>query len=210
MIRCLSPPPAFDGLRLHRVPALPRQTRKEKTAKTARTRRAKAVSMDGLGVLRTGSVKKITQQRYQEHYQMFVAFARARRLPVASEDELDAAAAQMLDKMFLDGCGHAAANYTFASLAFYHPALRGSARGKLAHTRQALRGFRMLAPPASRLPWPWEVVAMLANMLIVKEARGPALVLLTCFELYLRPGECLKLRAVDVVPPISRRKAYRH
>ena len=51
---------------------------------------------------------------------------------------------------------------------------------------------------------------MLANMLIAKGARGPALVLLTCFELYLRPGECLKLRAVDVVPPISRSKAYRH
>ena len=185
---------------------MPTATAKAKAA-LAKRRQASAVNLDGLGVLRSGSVKQKTQQRYRIQYDEFFAWVSRKKLKVETEDELDVALAAKLDADYLAGASFA--SYTLAAVIFYHPAMRGGTPGMLAKSRQAIRGFRHLAPPRSRLPWPWEVVPLLCNHLWLDGDQEMCLALLLMFEMYLRPGEITKLRAVDLVPPVKKSQVHK-
>lgn len=67
--------------------------------------------------------------------------------------------------------------------------------------RQALRGWRRLEPPRSRLPLPWAVVARTANWLFANQLREEAILVLAMFVTYMRPSEPFKLLARHIVPP---------
>ena len=74
----------------------------------------------------------------------------------------------------------------------------------MVRSRQALKGWRKLAPPTSRMAVPYEIVAMIVNFLLFKGFRQAALIILLVFELYCRPGEPLLLTALELVPPMAR------
>ena len=185
-------------------------TREEKKRTDAEKRQRKAQRMPGVGVLRTCSVKAITRTRYEEHFEKYQAWLRSHGLCPTTHGGIDETLALHLEEEYLEGIGYASAQYTLAAVMFYVPALKGAGQGKLALTRQAMKGFRSLAPPQSKLPWPWEVVALMANALVADDLRLEALAILLCFELYLRPGEGTSIRAIDLVPPIPGAKTYQH
>ena len=66
---------------------------------------------------------------------------------------------------------------------------------------RALQGWHQLMPGQSRWPIPWPMVAAAAVWLAKRNYMAEALGMIMQFSAYLRPGELLSLRVMDLVPP---------
>ena len=98
--------------------------------------------------------------------------------------------------------------YVVASVNFHRPELRGSQI--LPRTHQSLKGWRVLCPPRSRMPLPYEVICLLSREAVLKGKIEISLALLLTFFCYLRPTEYEKLRVCDIVAPVAKGgEAYR-
>lgn len=152
--------------------------------------------------LRASSVGTATLENYQRHWQEFTTWCKKKKLSIIKEVELDRALVQYLDVVYAAGEGLGIGNYVKASVLFHHPELKG--RLGLPKTQQALKGWRRLNPPKSRMPIPFEVVALMAVEAKKNNKVEIGLVLLLSYMLYLRPGEFAKIRVCDVVRPVPR------
>jgi hypothetical protein len=135
-------------------------------------------------------------ERYRARCRSLLAFP-------SIESEHDALLEEMLNELFMDGEDLSMGNTLVAAVGFFLPYLSKRGGGRLPLTGQALRGWKVLCPPRSRLPLPWEVVALLVMELLDRGSKEIALCLLVTFELYLRPGEPHKLRVADLIRPLS-------
>ncbi|CAE7241575.1 unnamed protein product [Symbiodinium sp. CCMP2592] len=159
-------------------------------------------------LLETASVSAACFRRYQ------VAWMAARHLVMSVTGtlmptaELDANLAGHLEHLFLEGEDLSAAQYLIAAISFFVPAIKAMGMQALPRVRQRIQGWRRLCPPQSRLPVPFEVVALVFLWAVESQRIALGFHLLLSFMLYLRPGEALGLRATakDVVPPAGRRK----
>eukprot|EP00435_Cladocopium_sp_Y103_P058441 s429_g20.t1 len=70
----------------------------------------------------------------------------------------------------------------------------------LTKSSEAMKGFRKLEPAQGRLPMPFPMVCVLVRD-IWPQHQGAALWMLTVWATCCRPGEALKLRKKDLVPP---------
>jgi len=122
--------------------------------------------------------------------------------PAATEAVMDAVLVGLFDVRYLEGENPNIGRKGLASVCYFRPHFGRGSVCRLAACRQALRGWRRLDPPLSRLPLPWPVVAMIANMLMVMGCYECALICLLCFFTYFRPSEPFKLMSEHVVPPI--------
>eukprot|EP00434_Breviolum_minutum_P020702 symbB.v1.2.018256.t1/scaffold1449.1/size118046/7 len=93
-------------------------------------------------------------------------------------------------------------SYALAALIFFHPQLIGKEMRPL--NLQGLRGWRRLCPPRSRMPVPYEVVALLLVVALERGLWEVAIVMLLNFFLYLRPAQYQRLRVCDIVRPARR------
>lgn len=152
--------------------------------------------------LRASSVGTATLENYQRHWQEFTTWCKKKKLSIIKEAELDRALVQYLDVVYAAGEGLGIGNYVKASVLFHRPELKG--RLGLPKTQQALKGWRRLNPPKSRMPIPFEVVALMAVEAKKNNKVEIGLVLLLSYMLYLRQGEFAKIRVCDVVRPVPR------
>ena len=175
--------------------------KKEKAkAALAKSRQADMEKALHLGVLQTASIRPATQKRYVKLYTEFLTWlGRRSRLIVGDVEALDCLLQQYLEECYLEGEALSWAQTMVAAALYFAPQVGRGIQKQLPRTAQALRGFRLKNPPRARLPWPWELVALLANGLILRSQTECALALLLMFELYLRPGETFLIRAVDLV-----------
>lgn len=139
---------------------------------------------------------------YVQHWTDFLSSCRAHQLPVAREADMDASLVQYLDMLYDAGEDLAVGNYVKASVLFHRPELKK--KNSLNRAQQALKGWRVLNPPRSRMPIPFEVVALLAMKAASESKWEIGLCLLMSFMLYLRPGEFEKIRVCDIVRPVKR------
>ena len=106
----------------------------------------------------------------------------------------------------MEGEDLSAAQYLIAAIIFFVPAIKAMGIQSLPRVKQSLQGWRRLCPPQSRLPVPFEVVALVFLWAVESNRVQLGFHLLLSFMLYLRPGEALGLRIKDVVPPSPTRK----
>lgn len=183
------------------------KSRSKKSRRAAR-RQAVAAPEGEMGLLRSASVSKVTKERYEKMFGALEDFARRGRLEMASREDVDAVASLFLENKYLEGEDMSMGSYAVAAITHFRPDLKGP--HGLPRTQQALKGWRKLCPPRSRMPLPFEVVALLATHAYKKKLVEVALVLLLNFFLYLRPTEYRGLRVGDVVKPLKRgRGAYK-
>jgi hypothetical protein len=76
-------------------------------------------------------------------------------------------------------------------------------QGPMPRIQRALRGFRKLRPLRSRIPCPYGVMAAIVAHLVFLGKRPAALLVLTSFAAYLRPGEARRWLIKDLVRPIA-------
>jgi len=187
-------------------------TRKKRRAAVKENRALGKSDVPGLTFLQSCSVKAGGKRGYQSIWKKFEVWATwaGHKLDVAAS--LDHAASEFLDVMNKDGEGLAMGQRLVASVQFHRASMcrsRAKSGGSLPACRQGLRGFKRTAPPKSRLPRPWEVAAIIAMQMLLKGRRRAALTLLAQFELYLRPDQAYRVRAIDLVKPVHEHESHR-
>ena len=173
------------------------------TAEVGRRRRAIAEARGLLHqVLLQRRVRPKTARIYLDASRRLQAWCRLRGFRLTS-DQLtrDKAIVAYLNYLFLEGESVATARTAVFGFAF-GALLNLKDPGELYLTRLALRGFSVSAPGEQRDPMPWEACLLLHRKLQTLLPDGPiaADALVVCFDGILRPGECLSIRSMDVIP----------
>jgi integrase len=145
------------------------------------------------------SVSPKTRARYLEVWGEILCFARSVNLDATVET--DEVLTRWLDKRFLEGWNIQVANFAVASTKFMLPRFARHGGAALPRSLLALRGWKRKAPAHSRLPLPYEAVALIATKLWEKGCPWMAAYVLLNLTAYLRPSEALKLHREDMVAP---------
>ena len=155
-------------------------------------------------ILERYAIKDTTRLQYNVYLQAFTTFASARDLPLTTADQVDLALVEYYDYTFLLGSQSDTADKTIAAWMNAYPQFGKHGHLRLPREARARQGFHRLAPGCSRAPLAIMIVAALAMAVAAGRspaAREMALAIILSFSAYLRPGELLRLRPSDVVPP---------
>jgi integrase len=171
---------------------------------------AAATVVPGLSFLEQASVRPATRQNYERALERFHGFALDNGLDVASTFSLDEALVEFMNQAFLDGERSYLGNTLLAALSFSRPGLGRPKEMPLPRAKQALRGWRRMAPAAGRLPLVWELVCGMAMHFIAVGRSDLAFAMLIQTVFYLRPSELLRLRVGSVTAPNRLASASHH
>jgi hypothetical protein len=159
----------------------------------------KRAQSNQMTILESKSVSTEVLWQYGGYLKKFEAFLRANDVKVPLDAaEADAVLADYMDVLFLDKRSPSEGEKTLAALEFF----RYDLKGLLMRSRRALKGWRKTMPARSRLPIPKLLMFGIAMRLFYKGFKDMALKVLTDFDLYLRPGEGLALKAKNILPPV--------
>ena len=161
-----------------------------------------SVDEHGLSFLERMSMAAGTLELYRQIYDEFRQRCRRVHLPTKTRAQLDRAVLAMLHEMFKEGELSSESQKLVSVVKKFRPELRRA--GSLPRSLTAIRGFRRIAPPATRQPLPWECACLIAEMLVHDEQWLTAVATLLCFCLYARPSEVLRIRGAQLVPPVKR------
>eukprot|EP00438_Fugacium_kawagutii_P017034 Skav221329 [mRNA] locus=scaffold1437:52275:55350:- [translate_table: standard] len=154
----------------------------------------------GMTILEEKSVSSEILSQYKGYLRKLEVFSRANDIPWPLEKtEADLVLADFMDILYLDKKNPSEGEKVLAALEFF----RNDLKGLLPRSRKALKGWRKVMPSQSRLPIPMLLVFGICMLLCAKGKMEMALKVLTDFDLYLRPGEGMSLRARNVVPPVA-------
>ena len=181
-----------------------RQTRRA----TAKEKLAEAVPAHDEGeqsFLCQRSVSVPTLTRYREEVAAITMWSHGEglgALRVTNMPKLDAQVTEYLNALYFDGEGLSRGTYVVSAVLHTWPDLARSTQRPLPLCRQALKGWRNLAPPQSRLPLPWDIVAAIAHELATELSPRMSLLTVLVFHSYMRPGVAHKLRMDQLTPPV--------
>ncbi|CAK0906068.1 unnamed protein product, partial [Prorocentrum cordatum] len=161
-----------------------------------------------LSILEQASVQPQQAATYRATYAEFAKWAANEGIPLRSDEDVDAAAVDYLDAIYLQGYEASSGDKLLGALKFMRSGGPRPLALPLTRMRRALRGFRKAAPGASRFGLPWEWTAAIAGTLLATKRRGAALRLLAAHDAYSRPGEITDLQVGDVVLPAPRLRGY--
>ncbi|CAK0814984.1 unnamed protein product, partial [Prorocentrum cordatum] len=155
---------------------------------------------EGLSLLERESVGDHNQRVYQSVLVEFRVFSKTLGLRLKAAQDYDEAAVEWAHRAFFDGGDAQEGTRLKAVLLYYYPRLLSVAG--LPRFSRALKGWRRLVPPRSRLPLPWEVACAVANKLAANQDLHAARLIIVMFVFYLRPVELMSLTGRQVVPPV--------
>ena len=159
-------------------------------------------------VLEEDAVRPVTLRYYQDFMQQLETFAVAAG-EVLDVSTVDSLAARWMEDRFLQGEQSHLGGKLIAAIKHRWPRFARWGDLKLPRAIQAAKGWKVRSPATSRLPLPWEVIALLASRLLLEGKRRMAFAVVLTFHAYLRPSECLRIRARDIIPPMRGRQ-HRH
>ena len=125
-----------------------------------------------------------------------------------TDDSLDKAVVKAMNTLHLAGEEVSAGEKLFAATTDKHPSFGRHGPRKLPRALRCLKGWRKMAPPRSRVPKGFPVVAAVACELCRRGHRQKGLWILTGHGAYLRPAENMGLRRCDLIRPSSAISAY--
>lgn len=159
----------------------------------------KKAQSNQMTILEKKSVSSEILVQYEGYLRKLEAFSKENGVtwPLVSA-EADAMVADYMDVLFLDKKSPSEGEKVLAALEFF----RHDLKGRCHRSRKALKGWRKCMPAQSRLPLPQILMYGMVMRLLYKGFRTMALMTLVAFDLYLRPGEALTLRAKNILPPV--------
>ena len=164
-------------------------------------------TMKALSVTERESVAKRTREDYQKRLDQFKRQARIKTIDMAPEI-LDAKLVHNFDQLFLAGAAYAEGEKLWAAVRFFTPSYANHGHLHLPRSSRALKGWRRLAPTATRRPLPWEAAAAVAWNLL-QASLGMAMAWLMMIDTYMRPGELMDLTRAQIMAPTDRRAMSR-
>lgn len=156
-----------------------------------------------LSFLEINSVRAGTSGLYGKVLRDFYDWLKDEDAQVMSVAELDGLLVEYLEHLYFTGRNVDAGEKAVAALRCASPALVAAGPGALARAGRYLRGFRRLAPGASRAPIPLVGrAAMVGASFFTNEAKfGTAL--MVPYIGYLRPHELLSMTGNGLIPPTA-------
>ena len=158
--------------------------------------------MRQLTVLQKAVVTPAAATRYRVLFLRLLTWALQWGLVLNTQEAVETNLPLYFEEQYAEDEPVSTGDYVLAAFIFFLPQYGTNALCGLPLCRQSLRGWRRKKPASSRLPLPWEVVAMMANWMIGQGRWTSAVLMLTMFQAYLRPGEPFKIRVGDVVKPV--------
>ena len=183
--------------------SLAEEAERRRGAKASRRQEARPPEPPALGHLRESSVRPATAAEYlmiYEAYLLPVLGPPGLRLEVTAE-AVDDMLAETMEELFYEGMAPPERQKLKAALLFVHPVLKAGGPRCLPKSVQALKGWRKLDPPRSRLPLCLEALALILDRLLVNGFFEEVLVTALAVHAYLRPSEAFRILARHLVPP---------
>ena len=136
---------------------------------------------------------------YNTRYEEFMTWATEAGLATDCLDGLDQALTEWMNYAFFQGRASADGSKLVAAVKHVR---RLPMRTKLfPRACRAVRGWKKLAPPGSRLPLPWEVVCLIAEWMVDNNMLHQAELVVMLLIFYLRPKELFSLLGRQLVRP---------
>ena len=150
-------------------------------------------------ILESHSVREETHKNYVQKLEKFYEFVLFYQLSIRTQAELDAALCDYADHLYLCGENCSSGARLQAALEHHRPEAIREGQLHLPRFKRAMKGWRRLAPTQSRLPMIEFVKSAISAVLLETGRKEMALFNELSFSTYARPGELLKLKAVDYV-----------
>ena len=168
--------------------------RTEKDRKRAEQRRQ-------LGPLHGQLIKDQTRIRYEESFQELCNFtATPRHSAITDWEAFDYEVGAFLEHLWEVGRAKTQASYALASLQYFRP----QAKGRIPYSWRLLKAWNAIDLPVRATPIPPEVVLGLAGIFFQWRQWRLGWLILLGYSLFLRTGELVQLRRVDVILPGAR------
>ena len=184
--------------------ATPTGSRRHRILERGVKRRKQLLTQEEAGggtVLEQNAVRPATRAQYQIFFTAFLNWASLTPALDLSDSTLDAKIVDYLTELYYRGFGLSVAEKTLASVMHFVPELGKSGPRQIPRAWRAVKGFRRLAPPRSRVAETLPVVAAIATGLVRSGQLEMALWTLISFGLYLRPSENMQLLEKDLIEP---------
>lgn len=152
-----------------------------------------------MSLLEMNSIKEPARKDYSRRLDEFYDFIARTRLPVDTEENLDIALCEFGDHMYLNGESNSAGHKLNAALEFFRPEAARAGELKLPRFKRSLKGWRRLAPTQTRLPMVEFLKSCISGLMMHQGWHEMALFNEVTFSTYARPGEMMRVMAVDVV-----------
>lgn len=114
-----------------------------------------------------------------------------------SDEAIDGLLVLYFDKNYFEGQQAAFGEKLLAAIAFFATRFARLGPGSLPRAQRAVRGWRKLVPPVTRVPMPWLGLMAVVSR-IIPENWTAAIALMLAFDCYLRPFELETLKASQI------------
>ena len=138
---------------------------------------------------------------YDEHIRKFVEWAHLDAIESLSASLLEPLIIEYFESLYFEGANHDAGDRLMAALEYRDRRLRKGGECDMRKAREALRGFKRLAPGLSRAPLPYVALCGLIGAAASINRRDFGLALLIQFCGYFRPSELLGIVTDRLIPP---------
>ena len=161
------------------------------------------LQLQGTSILEHRQVGKKARIGYQKQLDKFMKFAHLEGLRLRTDIEVDSGLVDLFVESFLMGDQAYVGEKTMAAFQDKYPAFNKFGWRKTPRAHRALKGWRKLAPPRSRVPRALALWCAICAELCRKGLHQMAVYVLISVECYLRPSEGVRLRALDLVEPAT-------
>lgn len=159
-------------------------------------------SAGGRSFLEGHAVRPASKMSYEKILEGFDEFAR--ELPPASTDtELDERLTDSADLCYFEGLPASSGTRLKVAVADSDPRFGKRGGATLPRFSRALTAWSRMSPARKRCPLPWLHLVLVCLYLLKFDQKILVSYLLAVFACYLRPGEALRIRADDVIPPTN-------
>ena len=198
--------PLIGGKR--RLPEKEPESTESKQNRSARSIARKALPaleksevLSSLSDLQLASVKPGTVKLYVGLWTEMIAFAKKRRAAI-NENTVDQLLKTWMSDSYMEGFQSGRGSQMIAAVKFFFPVFARGGQRKLTQAAQALRGWRAKAPGLTRLPLPWEVVALIAHSMIKQGHTWMGFLVILQHHCYLRPAEIFRVKGGMLIRPV--------
>lgn len=157
----------------------------------------------GMTFLEVAAISTRARENYKKKWAELLELARQKRVDVDDAQSLDIMLVDHFNAKYLEGEGAHYGDYMMAALMDMKPSYSRVGDKKVPRCWRALKGWRKLCPPRSRLSYPLAVWAALSWRMVVHGHLMKALFNLLQVSTYHRPGTLLKLRKMGLVRPTA-------
>ena len=155
-----------------------------------------------LSYLEACSVTEKVWKDYRQRVVALLEWCEKQGLPMTTDAEVDEVIVKYMNVKFERGYHSHEGEKLLAGFACLFADFGPKGSRKLPRAHRALKGWRRKAPPRSRRPVPWMVVAAVACRLSRKRLYKMGAWVILSYGGYLRPKETMGLRRGDLIAPV--------